>query len=141
MYTVMIAARISHSSLTSDPRKAAAAPWNWICALAGRLMSCWTFSISFTASPRDAPGARLNEMVADGNWPMWLTTRGAARWVIRAIAVSGTCCDACWLTGPADELETPAPGAASAAEAFPPLALAVGPAAGAEDVPGLAAET
>jgi len=83
----------------------------------------------------------LNEIVADGNWPMWLTSKGVACSVIRAMAVSGTCCDACWLTGAADEVETPAPGEASAAEAFPPLALAVGPAADAEDAPGLPAET
>src|SRR2546427_12400383 len=104
-------------------------------------MSCWTFWISFTASPSDAPGARLNEIVADGNWPMWLTSKGVACSVIRAIAVSGTCCDACWLTGAADELETPAPGAASAAEAFPPLALVDGPAAGAEVGTDMAAGT
>jgi len=26
--------------------------------------------MAFTASPSEAPGARLNEMVAEGNWPM-----------------------------------------------------------------------
>jgi hypothetical protein len=68
-------------------------------------------------------------MVAAGNWPMWLTTRGVARSVMRAMAVNGTCID----TEP-DELAedvVPAPGAASAADALPPVAgtaltLAVG---------------
>jgi len=51
-----------------------------------------------------------------------LTTSGEARSVMRAKAVSGTCIDVCW---PApDELAddvVPAPGAASAADALPPV--------------------
>src|ERR1035438_2085636 len=131
MYMVTMAARISHSSLASEPRNAAAAPWNWICALAGRPISACVFWMPVTASPSEAPGERLNEIVADGNWPIWLTTSGVARSLMRAMAVSGTCIDACVLTP--DELAddgVPAPGAASAADALPPVvgtdALAVG---------------
>src|ERR1022692_2685548 len=131
MYMVTMAARISHSSLASEPRNAAAAPSNWICALAGRPIAACVFWIAVTASPSEAPGARLNEIVADGNWPMWLTTSGVARSLMRAMAVSGTCSDA-WVLAPDALAEdvVPAPGAASAADALPPVVgtegLAVG---------------
>src|ERR1017187_9854732 len=36
--------------------------------------ACW---MAFVASPREAPGARLNESVTTGNCPWWLTARGA----------------------------------------------------------------
>ena len=64
MYMVTMAARISQSSLASDARNASAAPWKRICALAGSERSRCAASIAVTASPRDAPGARLNEIVA-----------------------------------------------------------------------------
>ena len=38
---------------------------------AGRARCC-AVSIASTASPSEAPGARLNEIVAAGNWPRWL---------------------------------------------------------------------
>src|SRR5215472_13850766 len=46
--------------------------------------------MALTASPSDAPGARLNEMVAAGNWPWWLMVRGALVRSILAIEVNGT---------------------------------------------------
>ena len=33
--------------------------------------------IAVTASPREAPGARLNDTVVAGNWPRWLIAKGA----------------------------------------------------------------
>jgi hypothetical protein len=62
---------------------------------------------------------------------MWVTTNGDARSLMRAMAVNGTCMDACALAP--DELAddvVPAPGAANAADALPPVVgtdpLAVG---------------
>src|ERR1700681_3426994 len=118
MYIVTIAARISQSSLASEPRNAAAAPWKLICALAGSPSSCCTFWISSTALPSDAPGARLNEIVAAGNWPICVMSSDVACSLMRAIDVNGTCCGGCELELP---LELgPAPGAGSAAEALAP---------------------
>ena len=40
--------------------------------------------IASVASPSDASGARLNEIVTTGNWPWWLTASGAvvdSKWV------------------------------------------------------------
>src|SRR5689334_6885000 len=91
MYMVTTAARISQSSFASEPRNALAAPWKAICALAGTPISSFAFWITSTASPSDAPGARLNEMVAAGNWPRWLMTSGAVCSETRAMDESGTC--------------------------------------------------
>ena len=108
-----MAARISQSWFVSDALKASAAPWSFTCVLAGRPMSRCAASTAFTASPSDAPGARLKEIVAAGNWPMRLTTSGAARSVTRASADSGICCVA---PGPA---AAPAgPGGRAAVAAF-----------------------
>ena len=41
--------------------------------------------------PSEAPRARLNEMVAAGNWPMLFSARGAVPTSTRVIADSGTC--------------------------------------------------
>jgi hypothetical protein len=38
-----------------------------------------------TAAPSEAPRARLKEMVAAGNWPMWLMASEAGCSMIRAI--------------------------------------------------------
>ncbi len=43
-----------------------------------------------TASPSDAPGARLNEIVTTGNCPWWLTASGAVVVSIWVKALSGT---------------------------------------------------
>ncbi len=91
MYIVMMAARISHSSLDSDDWNASAAPWKLVCMLAGRPISCSAALMASTAAPSDAPRARLNEMVADGNWPWWLTTSEPGCSTTVAKAPSGTC--------------------------------------------------
>ena len=67
MYIVMMAAMISTSSLPSAAWNASAAPWNTVIMLAGMPISCSACLIASTASPSDAPGARLNETVVDGN--------------------------------------------------------------------------
>ena len=50
-----------------DALKASAAPWSFTCALTGRPMSRCAASTALTASPSDAPGARLNEIVEATN--------------------------------------------------------------------------
>ena len=69
IYTVMIAARISHGSFASDAMKACAVPWNDACTLNGMFISFCAASMAFVASPNAAPGARLNEIVTAGNCP------------------------------------------------------------------------
>ena len=81
---------ISRSSLPSAAWKASAAPWNAVIMLAGRAISASALRIASTASPSDAPGARLNEINTEGNWPRWLTAIGAVCSMICAIADSGT---------------------------------------------------
>src|SRR5207253_147708 len=49
-------------------------------------------SICFVAAPSDSPGARLNEIVATGNCPRWLTATGAERISMRAKLLSGMIC-------------------------------------------------
>src|SRR5437588_2773 len=51
MYTVTIAARISHSVLVSVPWKASAAPWKESCTLAGIPSSSSTALMALTALP------------------------------------------------------------------------------------------
>ena len=58
--------------------------------LSGRPMSACACLIAVTAPPSDAPGARLNEIVADGNWPRCETSSGAVCCCILAITASGT---------------------------------------------------
>ena len=73
MYIVTIAARISHSSLSSDARNASAAPWKLICTLSGRSeLGLGRLDRLRRRRPATRRGARLNEIVAAGNWPMWL---------------------------------------------------------------------
>ena len=58
--------------------------------LGGRSSSlrvCW---MAFTASPREAPGARLKETVAVGNCPWWFTARGEVTVSMRVKALRGT---------------------------------------------------
>ncbi len=59
--------------------------------LAGRPISASALRIASTAAPSEAPGARLNEIVAAGNWPRWLIDSGAVCSTTSAIADSGTC--------------------------------------------------
>ena len=63
------AAAIRIGVLESDVWKAWALPWKLVCSESGlpQLFStCW---MALTASPIEVPGARLNEIVTDGNWP------------------------------------------------------------------------
>src|SRR5689334_20153085 len=46
-------------------------------------------STAATASPSDAPDARLKEIVAAGNWRRWFTASEAGFWVTVAVARSG----------------------------------------------------
>src|SRR5262245_46188048 len=90
MYMVTMAARISHSVLESDASNASAAPWKLVMTLGGRLICASAALIAATASPRDAPLARLKDTVAAGNWPMWFTTSGMVRSEMVATVESGT---------------------------------------------------
>src|SRR5208282_929113 len=49
--------------------------------------TCW---IAFVASPREAPGARLNESVTTGNCPWWFTASGVFVDCIRTNVERGT---------------------------------------------------
>src|SRR5499427_4896359 len=94
MYMVTIAARISHRVLSSEAWNASAAPWKLVCTLSGTPISRSAARIAFTASPSDAPGARLKEIVAAGNWPRWLIARGPDFSTTRAMLERRTCCGA-----------------------------------------------
>ena len=56
----------------------AAVPWNpvWMLEI-GMPISSRTAFTAFTASPSEAPGARLNDTVTTGNCPWWLIASGA----------------------------------------------------------------
>src|ERR1700719_4360913 len=58
--------------------------------LIGILISFCTCSIAFVASPSEALGARLKEIVTTGNCPWWLTDNGAVRDSKWVKALSGT---------------------------------------------------
>src|SRR6516162_6279510 len=58
--------------------------------LGGRPISCLTLFTAFTASPREALGARLKESVMTGNCPWWLTVMGTAMGSTRVKALRGT---------------------------------------------------
>ena len=90
MYIVMTAARIRNSWFDSDAWNASAAPWKRVWNDAGRPMSCSAAAIALTASPSDAPGARLNEIVVDGNCDRCATSSGDGRSWNVAIDASGT---------------------------------------------------
>src|ERR1700677_2540929 len=62
-----IAAASRKISFDSADWNACAAPWKLTAKLGGRSISCSAWPIASTASPSDAPGARLNEMVVTGN--------------------------------------------------------------------------
>ncbi|MCY1291818.1 hypothetical protein D9M70_410200 [compost metagenome] len=91
---VTTAARISSRVLDSEAWKAAAAPWKRVWMPSGMPISCCTRSITATASPRATPGARLNDNVTAGNWPIWLIASCAWRSSTLARAESGTCVSA-----------------------------------------------
>src|SRR5258708_31529136 len=59
--------------------------------LRGRLICCSACSIAVVASPRETPGAKLNDRFTTGNWPRRLIASGALRISMRVKAESGTC--------------------------------------------------
>src|SRR4029079_12133298 len=72
----------------SDDSNACAVPWNIVEIDAGTLAAA-TWRISLTASPSATPGCRLNEIVTDGSWPVWLTTSGPASVCVVATLLEG----------------------------------------------------
>ena len=89
-------------SFASEAWKARAAPRKPVWIDGGRLISRAAPLMASTASPREAPGARLNEIVTAGNCPWWAMTSGAARSCTLATVASGTCAEP-----PAVELGAP----------------------------------
>src|SRR3954470_12696621 len=77
-------------SLASDSWKAWAVPAKLPRIVAGRLIRVSASLIASTAWPRATPGGRLKEIVTDGNWPEWLTVRGAVEVSYRVNEDSGT---------------------------------------------------
>ena len=78
-----------NSWLLSEAWKACAAPWKLVMMLSGMPMpasACWMAS---TAAPSDAPGARLNDTVVAGNWPIWVICSGAVSTRMLATTESG----------------------------------------------------
>ena len=57
--------------------------------VAGKPMESWTLSMACVACPREIPGARLNEIVTDGNWPWGFTAKGMLEGVKCVKAGSG----------------------------------------------------
>ncbi|MNV22477.1 hypothetical protein D3C71_1134520 [compost metagenome] len=90
-YITTTAASTSHSVLDSEARNASAAPCRRSSTPVGRPIAARAPSMACTASPSDAPGARLNENVTAGNWPTWLINRCAGRCSMRAMPFNGTC--------------------------------------------------
>src|SRR5258708_6391314 len=58
--------------------------------LGGKPISSLTLFTAFTASPREALGARLKESVMTGNWPWGFTVMGRGRGSTRVRALRGT---------------------------------------------------
>src|ERR1700722_1652888 len=90
MYIVIIAAVSRKISLLKEDSKAELAPRKFAIKLAGSLISFCTARISCTASPSDAPEARLNETVAAGNWPRCSIRKGVSLTETVVIADKGT---------------------------------------------------
>ena len=55
--------------LESEDWKAWALPWKLVASDSGLPSSFSTCWMAATACPIELPGARLNEIVTDGNWP------------------------------------------------------------------------
>ena len=73
-----------------EPGTPAAVPWNAAWMLAGIPSSFLRVLMAFTASPSEAPGARLKDMVTTGNWPWWLIAMGPVVVSQCVKALSGT---------------------------------------------------
>src|SRR5579862_4565649 len=84
-----MAARIRVDSFASDDSNAWAVPWKLASMLAGIFKDCVTSLMCCTASPSDAPGARLNDRVTIGNWLWWLIVIGDGTVVARTSPQSG----------------------------------------------------
>ena len=72
----------------SESWNACAVPWN-VVEIADGSVAARRCLISSTASPSASPGLRLNEIVTDGSWPVWLTVSGPASVVIVASVFNG----------------------------------------------------
>ena len=94
-----IAAASRSTSFDRADWKACAAPWKLTAKLGGRSISLSACPIASTASPREAPGARLNEIVVTGNcfrceicsgavWTVKLATDGSGVWPV-VVAADG----------------------------------------------------
>ena len=78
--------------MSSDVWKASAAPWKLVMMLARHAdLASAPRRMASTASPSEAPGARLKETVVAGNWPRRSICSGAVCSSKVAIADSGTC--------------------------------------------------
>ena len=67
-----------------------ALPSKLVAMLAGRPISAAAALMSATAWPSATPGARLNEMITDGSWAMWLTVSDVGLSLRLATVSSGT---------------------------------------------------
>src|SRR5262249_62061727 len=76
MYTVTRAARMRMGWLASDAWKACAVPWKLAWMEGGMFICRSAACMRVTASPRDTPGARLNDSVTAGKKPWWVTASG-----------------------------------------------------------------
>src|SRR5260370_30357529 len=101
MYIVTIAATSRKTSLVREDSNAELAPRKFAIKLVGSFISCCAARISRTASPSAAPGARLNEIVAAGNWPRCPIRNGVSLIVTVVIADNGT-----WPTPELELVET-----------------------------------
>src|SRR5438552_18458003 len=72
----------------SESWNACAVPWKLVVTVEGSVAAANAW-IADTASPNATPGLRLNEIVTDGNWPVWLTLSGPTLVVTLATVLSG----------------------------------------------------
>src|SRR6476646_9077977 len=84
-------ARMRIGVLDRDAPKAWALPWKLVWTDSGGCSSFCTALMALTACPIAVPGARLNEIVTDGNWPVWLITSGATFTAESTNVDKGTC--------------------------------------------------
>ena len=61
----------------SESWNAWAVPWKLVVIVDGSVSRGELPESRSTASPSATPGSRLNEMVTDGSWPVWLTVERA----------------------------------------------------------------
>ena len=101
--------------------KRRAEPWNSACMPAGNVNWSLRRLMTSTASPREAPGARLKESVTTGNWPWWLTVIGTAvnsRWLNALKGVCPVVGNTIEVAGADDTVAAPVLDAAAAAVAL-----------------------